>query len=278
LKGSFGDRLAVAIKPSDVENYQIQRREDNAGGKKTKVTPAAVNREVATMRRIYHLAMREELVNRNPCSKVPMLKENNSRSRVLSHDEFERLIFHLPDHSAEVVKIGYYTGCRSSEILCLTWDRVDLQKGCFYLEPEDTKNEEPRVIWLMYDEVREVFERRRKVRHIGHNSVFTYQGKPIKTIKRSFRRACEKTGIPYGLKVKDGVTFHTLRHTFNDNMRRAGVARIVIKSLTGHKSDSMFERYSHCDGNDAQLAYEKLKDFLMISKIVPKSQEGVVEA
>jgi len=86
--------------------------------------------------------------------------------------------------------VGYYTGCRSSELFDLTWDRVDLKKNCFYLEPEDTKNQEPRVIWLACNEVREVFERRSKVYHINHDYVFTYKNRPIKSIKRSFRKAC----------------------------------------------------------------------------------------
>jgi integrase len=278
LRDRFDDRLANEIKPSDVENFQIERQKEKAGGKQSMVTSGSVNREVAILRRIFNLAMREELVRRNPCWKVEQLKENNRRERVLSMAEFERLMSHLPEHAADLTMVGYYTGCRASELFDLTWDRVDVGKGCFYLESDDTKNEEPRIIWLLCDEVREVFERRGRVRHISHDYVFHYKNRPIKSIKRSFRRACEKAGIPYGLKVRDGVTFHTLRHTFNDNMRKAGVERTVIKSLTGHKSDSMFERYSHCDQNDAQGAYLKLKDFLEISKIVQNEQEKVLEA
>lgn len=191
--------------------------------------------------------------------------------------EFERLISLLPPHAADIVTVGYYSGCRASELFNLTWDRVDLQKGCFYLEPEDTKNQEPRIIWILCDEVRWIFERRKKLRHMDHNYVFHYRNKPIRSIKRSFKRACEKAKIPYGIKVKDGVTFHTLRHTFNDNMRKAGVDRTVIKNLTGHKSDAMFERYSHCDRDDAQLAYEKLMKFLAISKIVQNEQKRVLK-
>lgn len=269
LKQRFGNCLATKIKPSDVENYQIQRSKDKAGGKKSKVTPAGVNREVSVMKRIYNLAMREELAEKNPCWKVQQLKENNRRRRVLSHVEFKRLISYLPPHATDIVTAGYYSGCRASELFNLTWDRVDLQKGCFSLEPEDTKNQEPRIIWILCDEVKRIFERRTKLRHINHNHVFHYKNKPVRSIKRSFKRACEKAKISYGTKVKDGVTFHTLRHTFNDNMRKAGVDRTVIKDLTGHKSDAMFERYSHCDRDDAQLAYEKLMKFLAISKIVP---------
>ena len=38
--------------------------------------------------------------------------------------------------------------------------------------------------------------------------------------------ACKATGIIYGRKSHDGFTFHDLRHTFDTNMRRAGVAAV----------------------------------------------------
>jgi len=36
--------------------------------------------------------VREEMVTRNPCWKVTRLSEKNARDRVLSQEEFERLI------------------------------------------------------------------------------------------------------------------------------------------------------------------------------------------
>jgi integrase len=78
------------------------------------------------MRRIYNLAMREEMVSRNPCWKVTRLPERNARDRVLSPDEKERLIKVLPQHSADVVTTAYYTGMRAGEIFKMTWDRVNI--------------------------------------------------------------------------------------------------------------------------------------------------------
>ncbi len=94
-----------------------------------------------------------------------------------------------------------------------------------------------------------------KVRHLKHAHIFTYQGNPVKNIKRSFARACREAGIA-------DFRFHDLRHTFNTNMRKAGVDRSVIMKITGHKTMSMFERYNTVDGNDAQEAFRRLDDFL----------------
>jgi integrase len=57
--------------------------------------------------------------------------------------------------------------------------------------------------------------------------------------------------------------FHDLRHTFNTNMRKAGVDRSVIMKITGHNTMSMFERYNTVDGNDAVEAGRRLDEFIM---------------
>ena len=75
--------------------------------------PASVNRELEVMRRIYNLAMREEMVDRNPCWKVTRLPKKNPRDRVLSMEELNRLLKELPQHAADIVAVAYYTGMRA---------------------------------------------------------------------------------------------------------------------------------------------------------------------
>ncbi len=60
----------------------------------------------------------------------------------------------------------------------------------------------------------------------------------------------------------DNFRFHDLRHTFNTNMRKAGVNQSVIMRLTGHKTLSMFQRYNTVDLADAKEAYHKLEEML----------------
>lgn len=237
-----------------VESFQDALLERQCQRKKNNYMPASVNRVVAVMKRIFNLAMREELVERNPCFKVSMLPENNKRDRVLTQEEFERLTAFLPQHAARIVTMGYYTGMRAGEILGLTWDKVNLKEGFIELEPEDTKTSEPRTIYLD-PLLKDMFAELAKVRHISHNFVFTFKGKSIKNIRKSFKRACEKAGI-------EDFWFHDLRHTFNTNMRKAGVDRSVIMKITGHTTHAMFERYNTVDKDDAQEAIKRLGEFL----------------
>jgi integrase len=56
-----------------------------------------------------------------------MLPENNTRDRILSVEELERLLSNLPQHAALVVHFAYLRGMRAGEIFNLTWDKVDLK-------------------------------------------------------------------------------------------------------------------------------------------------------
>jgi integrase len=249
----FGDILVRKIKPTMVEKYQRKRLQGITQLGRPRCS-ASVNRETTVLKRMFNLAIREELAERNPCWKIKMLPENNVRDRILSAEELERLIFHLPMHAALIVRFAYWTGMRAGEIFNLTWDKVNLKEKAIKLKGVDTKTLEPRVIFLNQD-LLEILEKAGKVRALEHTRVFTYKGRPIASIKTCLTHACRKAGI-------DNFRFHDLRHTFNTNMRKAGVAPSVIMKMTGHKTAAMFNRYNTVDFGDAQEAYRKLQEFL----------------
>lgn len=74
--------------------------------------------------------------------------------------------------------------------------------------------------------------------------------------------ACQAVGIPYGRNVKNGFTFHDLRHTFNTNMPKAGVPESVIMEIIGHSTREMFDRYNTVDKGDMKEAVKRMGLFL----------------
>jgi integrase len=94
-------------------------------------------------------------------------------------------------------------------------------------------------------------------------------------IRDSLKDACEKAGIIYGRFKKDGFIFHDLRHTFNTNMRKAGVAESVIMEITGHSSRSMFDRYNTIDEDDTRKAIDQLENhFSNVYQTVYQKQDN----
>jgi integrase len=175
---------------------------------------------------------------------------------VLSRDEFDRLMAVAPTHLRPILLTAYHTGMRKSEILKLTWDRVDLNAGVIRLRPEDTKTEEGRIIPLT-KELSEMLKNATIYLDAARHRVpyvFTYAGKRIGSVRRAFETACRQAGIT-------DVVFHDLRHTFVTNMRRASVDYFRIMAITGHKTMTAFKRYHTIDHRDLHQAIGQLDTY-----------------
>jgi hypothetical protein len=72
----FGNIRMDELLPLDVERFKIKRRQGKTK-RGTQRSPAAVNREVETLSRIYSLATEQGAVFTNPCRTVRMFREDN---------------------------------------------------------------------------------------------------------------------------------------------------------------------------------------------------------
>jgi integrase len=97
----------------------------------------------------------------------------------LSTDEYIRLLTECPTYLKPIVKLAYHAGMRKSEILNLTWEKVDLKKGFIRLKAEDTKTREPRSV-PPSPELVEMFKA--MPRGLPGVRVFMREGKPINSI------------------------------------------------------------------------------------------------
>jgi len=138
-----------------------------------------------------------------------------------------------------------------------------LQRRVIRLEAADTKDHEPRTVPIcpeLFEALSALPGRLQDVETDGH--VFKYRGAPITDIRTGLKVACKAAGIAYGRFEKGGFVFHDLRHTFNTNMRRAGVPESVIMAVTGHSTREMFDRYNRVDESDAKEAAAALVKYL----------------
>jgi integrase len=198
------------------------------------LAPATVIRELACLKTIFSKAVKNGKALRNPTQGVKMLKENNERDRVLSPEEYARLLAHCPDYLKPIVKLAYHPGMRQGEILSLTWGQVDFRKGFIRLQPEDTKTNEGRLV-PFNGELREMFKA--IPRNLPAARVFNRHGKPLISIREAFGAACRRAKI-------EEFTFHDLRHTAINNWRLQGHDYFHIMAATGHKTLNVFKRYN----------------------------------
>src|SRR5439155_11733262 len=91
----------------DVARYVMKRR--NAGK-----APATINRELAFLRRVFNVAIKNEKADRNPVTADLFFKENNQRVRFLSASEEGQLRDAVGAEHWPVVAVALHTGLRRS--------------------------------------------------------------------------------------------------------------------------------------------------------------------
>lgn len=261
FNSDFGNKIVSDIKPVDLENYQIKRTRQGA-------SPATVDQEIRKVKAMIYKGFYNDMVSGDTVKTFKRVKKllkkgSDVRDRILSPDEFEALKKHSKGHVRHVIMMGYYTGMRKGEILGLTWDKVDLKNRMIRLEAEDTKDHEKRDISICDELFSMLVSLPNRIQGTDNdNHVIQFKGKPVSDIRTGLKKICKKAGIKYGRFEKGGFIFHDLRHTFNTNMRKAGVADSVIMEITGHSTREMFDRYNSIDDQDTRKAVDQFSAFL----------------
>jgi integrase len=236
LNSVFGADTALEdLTASEISEYKARRLATKVGspGTERALTAAAVNRPLALLRHLLRTAYEEwEVLPAVP--KIRLEKEPQGRLRWLTEDEIKKLLgacgkSRNRDLRAAVV-LAINTGLRRSELLGLTWDRVDLSRGVIRLEVTKTG-------------------RRREV-PLNAESYAAMVSLGPKDTGRVFRKQSLRKA--YENSVSNDVNFHTLRHTFASWAVMRGVSLKELQELLGHGSLAMTMRYAH-------LAPERLR-------------------
>ena len=136
---------ASQLELKHIEDFRKHRlRINSKRGRPTK--PATINRNVANFRAMLHRAVDYGEMEINPIGRIKQLEENNIRERVLSQDEFKKLLSNCYGDIKGFVLIAYYLPMRQEEIINLTWEEIDFKHGFIRLGVNRTKNKTVRSI------------------------------------------------------------------------------------------------------------------------------------
>lgn len=276
LRAAFKRYRATAITLSDVKAYIQTRKAAVSPRTGHRLAPATINREVAALKTMLSLLEADsEGRFQSPLSgnagKSLKLKEAGPRQGFFTRAAFDLVRTQLTDASVQALaEAAYITGWRiASELQTRQWKHVQFTAGWLVLEAGEAKNDAPRQFPLT-PELRTVLERqlamtREVERRTGRLIpwVFHRDGRPVKSFRRQWQTACQRVGIA---RIP-----HDLRRTAVRNLNRAGVSRSAAMKMVGHKTESMYTRYSIEDEHTLIQAGGQLSQWLQA-----ESQTGVV--
>jgi len=144
LKSELGEDTPLAeITAGRISEYKagrlaaVRKIGEGESASDRRLTAAAINRPLALLRHLLRLA-HEEWEELPAVPTIRLEREPQGRIRWLEPEEEVRLLEACrksrTKHLAGVVRVALETGLRRSELLDLTWDRVDMSRGVLRLE------------------------------------------------------------------------------------------------------------------------------------------------
>lgn len=236
---------------------------------------STANRRLASLRRYYLWAMRENLVKVNPCLRMPAAKPVPRIPRTLSQAQVEALLG-APDtgdtlglRDRAMFETLYATGLRASELTGLAVLNVSLNDGV--VRVVQGKGGKDRLVPLGREAVhwleRYMNESRPALlRGRASNDLFvTARGAAMtrQAFWQNIRKAAVKAGIDAPLSP------HVVRHAFATHLLNHGADLRVVQLLLGHADISTTQIYTH-------VARERLKS--LHAQHHPRGQAAATES
>ncbi len=251
IKPLLGAKLVLDLTRADITKFMRDvaagktARKDRSGKNGARVEVkggmGTAGRTTGLLGGILTYAVDEGIIPANPAQGIP-LPADNVRDRRVTADEYRAIGKALSGPESKVdtpqaitgAWLLALTGCRLGEIASLKWEEVDEAGGCFRLR--DSKSGAS-----MRPVGREAFDVLRKALRVSGNPYVLpalrksghYNG-----LAGSWARFMARAGL-------EGVTPHTMRHSFASVAGDMGFAESTIAAMLGHAGGTVTSKYVH---------------------------------
>lgn len=237
LDGLSNDHLTSLV--------QLRRREGISAG--------SIRLMISTLRGVIKHAERAGYIQPNSLF-IPSITVKNQRTRVLSHEEENKLLEYLYNNnqvdSYDLTVLLLDTGARLNEIQQANWEQIDF-------------NNRQIVIWRDKNKTQSLIKLTKRCLVCLQRR---YKSKVNNELIFPSKKGTKRRTAPYGLQKAykvlglDGVSTHTLRHTTASKLVRSGMSLYSVSKILGHSSVQITERYAHlCESQVAQEALSILE-------------------
>ena len=259
-EAGWTNRYLGAIGTKQLVRWADKRRAGGASG-------PTVNRDISIVSALFKWAKSLGYCESNPAREVARYSEKGrERETHLTAEEARALVKAATGELRPLLVCALSTGMRRGEILSLSWQAVDFERGTITVEASKEKSGKGRVVPMTDDlatVLRTLRSQRRVFRMDRDDLVFMREtGKPWKLT--ALRRAFEQARMVLPEEKQSEVTFHTLRHTAASLMVQRGAALFDVSKILGHSSLQMTMRYAHFAPNTGRAAVEKLANALRL--------------
>lgn len=203
---------------------------------------STVRRKMAIFKAMLGWARRKGIINQLPVfPEIP--KSEASRYVPPSPEEISRIYDAAPPHLQRIIILGFMLGIRVGpcELMRLKWTDVNFEGSYIRVKNANKGNQDPWREVPIKEALIPLFKQwHEQDKNLGLEYLVHFKGKPVHSIKRSWKATLEKAGISRHIRPYD------LRHGFATEAIAAGGDYGTVAAIMGHKSPVMVLRhYQH---------------------------------
>jgi integrase/recombinase XerD len=221
-----------------------------------------IARKVAAMRSFFDFMVNEGNIKENPSQDIASPKVGRALPKPISFSQVRRLIDEPARQSKSeaqrdtaILHLLYASGMRVSELVSLNLNDVDLVGGfvrCF------GKGHKERIIPIAPRAAQTVDEYLKALRprlaHSPEESALFLNARGERLTRQGLWQILKE----YAKSVElEGITPHTLRHSFATHMLSGGADLRSVQELLGHANISTTQVYTHLTTDHIRQTYEK---------------------
>ena len=218
------------------------------------LAPESIKHDLKFLRHVLNVAIRDGQLEKSPFTRVTMPKVSQGKTRFLTVTEEARLLEALGKPYGSWARLAILTGLRKTELFSLQWANVDCEQG--FLTLPKTKARKVQYVPLN-TEAQAIL---RNLPSWPHSTwVFPSKslGKHVDSYNfygRVFMPALKEAKL-------EGVTWHTLRHTFASRLAMNGQSDTTIAALLRHNGTGLVKRYAHLSPTHLRKAIEGVASY-----------------
>jgi integrase/recombinase XerC len=226
------------------------------------IKPASANRKIASLKTYYKFLMRQEVIKKNPMTKIRVLKTQKRLPSFVKEGEMINLLDHTAfENSLDgwrdklILELFYATGIRLSELITLKETQVDTRSQTIKVLGKRNKERVipfPKSIVPILKEYQRI--RNREVEMKNHGFVFvTGSGEPCYPMM-VYRIVKKYLDVNVASEKRSP---HVLRHTYATHLLNKGAEINAVKDLLGHSSLAATQVYTHNSMEKIKKAYDQ---------------------
>lgn len=230
----FAHRPALGLRFRDLDLYVAKRRRS--------VTDSTIRRELTDIQAILNwaTARRPPIIPQNPIRDYKKPRAYDEIILPPGAAEVDAILSHAADHLRRAIILSYYLGLRPGavELFSLTWLAVAWESENITVTSAHKGGPERRAVPI-HPDLLPILQGWYDEDGRGAGAMIHFNGKPISSIKHSWKNALRRAGITRRLRPYD------LRHAFATAALERNADIKALSEIMGSRPETLMRTYQH---------------------------------